>query len=227
LGGMGRRCTPRKVLEMKCELCHQAEAQTVIYKMIDGEKRELYVCTACAAKDAAAPKAKQPDADISEALRQAMGQVKSADGKDTLADMLKSGAVKDLLPALDRLFESFGIAGHTSHADRAAEPCCPVCGITRHEWRKAERLGCPACYKAFADELGAEILQDHRAAQHRGKAPERFRAAFERARREDELRAAFKEAVRAEDYERAATLREELAALQGPVGEGGGDVHAS
>ena len=33
---------------MKCELCHQADAETAITRVKDGEEEELYVCKACA-----------------------------------------------------------------------------------------------------------------------------------------------------------------------------------
>lgn len=210
---------------MKCELCHQADAQTVIYKEVGGEKRELYVCKACAAKDAAVPA--EGGSDMPATLRQALEQIKCPDGKTSLADLMKVGDAKGILPILDRLFESFGITGHVSHSDRTAEPSCPVCGIMRHEWRKAERLGCPACYEAFSKDLGPEILQMHRSAQHCGKAPARFRAAFERTRRVSQLEVAFRAAVAAEDYEKAAALRVEIASLGGSTGNGGGDVHSS
>lgn len=39
---------------MKCEICHLNEAVCALERMVDGEKRELYVCHACA-KTSAAP----------------------------------------------------------------------------------------------------------------------------------------------------------------------------
>ena len=43
---------------MKCEICHNADAEVAIHRTIDGEDRELYVCKNCAkepGKDSAAP----------------------------------------------------------------------------------------------------------------------------------------------------------------------------
>ena len=34
---------------MKCELCHMADAETVLHLKKDGQDRELYVCKKCAA----------------------------------------------------------------------------------------------------------------------------------------------------------------------------------
>jgi len=36
---------------MKCELCHQAEAETVLVRENNGEEEELYVCKGCAADE--------------------------------------------------------------------------------------------------------------------------------------------------------------------------------
>ena len=36
---------------MKCELCHQADAQTAITRTENGEEQELYVCAGCAAAE--------------------------------------------------------------------------------------------------------------------------------------------------------------------------------
>ena len=33
---------------MKCELCHNADAETAIVRVEHGEEEELYVCRACA-----------------------------------------------------------------------------------------------------------------------------------------------------------------------------------
>jgi len=36
---------------MKCEICHQADAETAITRQVAGEEEELYVCHACAAAE--------------------------------------------------------------------------------------------------------------------------------------------------------------------------------
>ena len=36
---------------MKCEICHQADAQTAITRTANGEEEELYVCKSCAAEE--------------------------------------------------------------------------------------------------------------------------------------------------------------------------------
>ena len=47
---------------MKCEICHKADAATVLHrKKKDGSDEELYVCKACAAQSGDAAKRHRPD----------------------------------------------------------------------------------------------------------------------------------------------------------------------
>ena len=168
---------------MKCELCHKAEAETAIRKEENGETRELYVCHACAKKDALPP---EPPA-AAPAQKPA-----GPEGMEPLMGMI-----------LDAAFEIVG------RAMNLAEPSCPVCKIQRHEYRKQSRLGCPACYEAFSKELNAAIFDLHRASEHVGKAPQRAKALWAR----NVLEARLAEAVKEQRFEEAVTLRDELRGL--------------
>jgi protein arginine kinase activator len=172
---------------MKCELCHKADAETAVRKRVDGEDQELYVCRACAreASRAAAPASG----------RQAPGAA-PADGE---------AAMPLMSMILDAAFEIVG------RAMNVTEPTCPVCGITRAEYRKVSRLGCPACYEAFAKELESAILELHRSLQHAGKAPERGKVARQLQQLEAELAAA----VTGQRYEEAIALRDRIKRLSG------------
>lgn len=213
---------------MKCEICHKAEAETVIYRTADGKKCELYVCAKCAEAEKKRAGAKPPAA-LPDSLRKTIEEL-GGDGPGISPASAQAAwkAMKDAQSMLDALLGIFEVDGEDGAHSPEAEPSCPVCGITRHEWRKNERLGCPACYKAFAAELQPIVMEMHRSLRHRGKAPERARAAVERSRLMDQLRESIGSAVRAEDYERAASLRSELLALEKAAkpADGGGDVRA-
>jgi protein arginine kinase activator len=172
---------------MKCELCHQAEAEKAIRKQVDGEEHELYVCQGCARelsrRETAAPE--RPVAEPS-----------ATDGAAALPLM---GMI------LDAAFEIVGRAMNLS------EPACPVCGITRAEYRKASRLGCPACYSAFAKELDTAVFELHRSLQHVGKSPERAKSVWQR----QQLEKALSEAVKGQRYEEAIALRDRIRLLDG------------
>lgn len=113
----------------------------------------------------------------------------------------KSG-VKPSNPLVELLFG----AVFELRRDASAEPACPKCGLTRGDYKKRSRLGCPHCYEAFAREIGPVIRDMHRGADHVGKVPGRERRATERNRLELALQAA----VQAQQFEAAATLRDQI-----------------
>jgi protein arginine kinase activator len=185
---------------MKCELCHKAEAETAIRKEVAGETHELYVCHACAKREALPP---EPAAAPAAAPAQKPAEQQGPEG---LAALPLMGMI------LDAAFEIVG------RAMNLAEPACPACGIQRHEYRKQSRLGCPACYEAFSRELDAAIFDLHRASRHAGKAPQRAKALWRRRQLQEKLDAA----VKAQRYEEAIALRDELRGLDGPEKTGAG-----
>jgi protein arginine kinase activator len=103
-----------------------------------------------------------------------------------------------------------------------ARASCTGCGVSFAEFRKTGTLGCPACYDSFQPMLG-QVIERAQAGgvAHVGRAP---KAAAElelrRARREKLVRE-LESAVTAEQYERAAGLRDELAAIA-PDSDGSG-----
>lgn len=91
---------------------------------------------------------------------------------------------------------------------------CNLCGAAFEDLVREGKAGCPECYKIFADELAPTIAKIHGATVHKGDAPERYREGFERKAKIRELEEQLKAAVTAEEYEKAATLRDELKALR-------------
>ena len=179
---------------MKCEMCHRAEAETAITEAVADGTQELYVCRACAKKAAQHSEPAGP-APAPSAPQQG--------GPDGLPSLPLMGMI------LDAAFEIVG------RAMSLAEPSCPVCGIQRSEYRKQSRLGCPACYEAFAKELDAAIFDLHRASQHVGKTPEKAKADGLRRQLENRL----DEAVKAQRFVEAIALRDQLRMLGGPEPE--------
>ncbi len=91
---------------------------------------------------------------------------------------------------------------------------CPRCGGGLADFRDAGRLGCPECWEAFAGPLTDLVRRLHGATRHVGEryalpgTPEEgTRAASPTAAR---LREELRDAVAAEDFERAARLRDAL-----------------
>lgn len=90
---------------------------------------------------------------------------------------------------------------------------CPRCGTTFEEYRRTGLLGCPVCYRFFRDQLIPSIRKVQFTLQHEGKFPASTTPESRSRRRITLLRQDLSEAVLTENFERAATLRDEINAL--------------
>ena len=90
---------------------------------------------------------------------------------------------------------------------RRAGVACGACGTTLTEFERTGRLGCAACYEAFARELEPVVRKIQSGPQHRGLVPARLSEEMEHVRR---LRGDLDVAVREERYEDAAKIRDQL-----------------
>lgn len=91
---------------------------------------------------------------------------------------------------------------------------CPRCGGGLADFRDAGRLGCPECWEVFAAPLSDLVRRLHGATRHVG---ERYAArgipdepTAQPSILSERLREELRDAVAAEDFERAARLRDEL-----------------
>jgi protein arginine kinase activator len=96
---------------------------------------------------------------------------------------------------------------------------CPLCGALFGEIAEAGLLGCPNCYTAFSEELNHVIRSTHGPLAHRGRISAGQRARMERTARLESLRRKLADAVAAEEYEAAATLRDEIRRLEAEAGK--------
>lgn len=90
---------------------------------------------------------------------------------------------------------------------------CEACGLTYDEFLSTGKLGCTDCYKAFAEQLKPLLLRVHGRNQHAGRVPanRREERAFEMCI--SELKTRMEAAVSEENFEMAASLRDEIHAL--------------
>lgn len=95
---------------------------------------------------------------------------------------------------------------------------CSFCGLTFDDFRETGRLGCPQCYSTFEPHLRGLLRRIHGGTKHVGKVylpPDP--SASEMEKRVEALRRKLERAVAAEDFERAAELRDEIRTLE-PTG---------
>ena len=88
------------------------------------------------------------------------------------------------------------------------ERACPSCGVTSSDVRKGSRMGCAVCYDTFKAELGTILSSMHKHDEHKGKQP--VGGAESEAPQVAMLRKELEAAIAAEDYEKAAKLRDRI-----------------
>ena len=98
--------------------------------------------------------------------------------------------------------------------DGDADARCTNCDISFGEFREQGRLGCPSCYEDFRDDLVPLLDNIHEGAVHTGKRPRRNPSQTEDQSRLIHLRQRQREAIEKEDYELAASLRDEIQAIE-------------
>lgn len=92
---------------------------------------------------------------------------------------------------------------------------CENCGISYVEFRNHSQLGCPIDYDIFKEYLTPLIQRNHDGATHHtGKSPRAAATPRPDANEGRRLRKLLEEAVTAEDYERAANLRDRIRKLE-------------
>jgi protein arginine kinase activator len=118
----------------------------------------------------------------------------SAPLADFLAQMGKGFATAEALPTLGT---------------------CPGCGLTLADFKKTGRLGCARCWSALDSSLRGLLRKLHGGTQHAGKVYLATNPSeSDRTARIASLRRSLTRAVDAEDFERAAALRDQIRRLE-------------
>jgi protein arginine kinase activator len=92
---------------------------------------------------------------------------------------------------------------------------CSFCGLTFKGFRESGRLGCPHCYSSFEAQLRGLLRRIHGGTQHMGKVylpPDPSASQMEK--RLEALRRKLERAVESEDFERAASIRDEIRTME-------------
>jgi protein arginine kinase activator len=108
------------------------------------------------------------------------------------------------------LLLGLGASKEIDQSSGGAELKCPRCGFTQADFKKAGRLGCSECYKTFAEGLESLLKTMHKGTRHVGKVPEALREKRELSDRLKLLQKKLNKAVEDENFEQAASLRDEI-----------------
>ena len=174
---------------MLCQICHINEASIHIQEVLGSTKTTLHLCPECAESN---------------------GINGQANGN------LKLAAIAYKITA-----QKLGLETWNSDQDAPRTPprTCPNCGLDSDQLATNGRLGCPTCYETFDDLIAPHLARIHRGTKHTGHHPKNTPAtpraepwrelADQLKRLEDDL----VRAVQSEQYEDAATLRDQIRRL--------------
>jgi len=122
---------------------------------------------------------------------------------------------------INQLLKQFVISQGAAAAGAASKKACPDCGMTFAQFRKTGTLGCTQCYESFEEELSLLIERAQNGGTHHiGKRPARAgRVGVDRQLEVRRLVRELDRAVAAEQYERAAEIRDRLNMLEPEIEE--------
>ena len=104
--------------------------------------------------------------------------------------------------------------GAAEEIEKGAPAKCSVCGFSQADFKKTGRLGCSECYGTFAEGLGSLLKAMHKGTEHVGKLPERAERTMALNQRMRALTENLQKAVADENYESAASLRDQIRQLE-------------
>jgi protein arginine kinase activator len=180
------------------------DAKICYTEIINGQKREQYLCEECAAK------------------RTSIMKNPFADGSFSLGGLLAGLISKELNKASNGDKRKTEIESKVD-ADKE-ELCCSECGMTLKEFRDTGKFGCPNCYKTFEPFFSKNIKIIQATDRHCGKYPKNYKDIAEKAGKEkaegkaeelsnvEMLSIRLQQAVEREDFEEAARIRDEIKA---------------
>ena len=93
---------------------------------------------------------------------------------------------------------------------------CDVCGLSYEEFQNTGKLGCAHCYEVFAEQLKPLLQRVHGRTQHAGHVPPNREEENRLQHCILELKSRMDHAVQDENFEEAATLRDQIRALTAP-----------
>ena len=117
--------------------------------------------------------------------------------------------------AMADLMLGLGASQELESAAAGSELKCQRCGFSQADFKKSGRLGCPDCYRTFAEGLSGLLKTMHKGTRHVGKTPEALRQTRENVDRLKSLQKKLTKAIEGEDYEMAAAIRDEIKSMTG------------
>lgn len=172
-------------MKVLCQKCKQKPAVFYYEQSVNGKKTECALCADCATEW------KKAHLSEDESLFQ----------------------VSDISPfaGIDALFGS--LFAPTATSARKGK-VCPLCGASFSDLKRSGKVGCAVCYDTFEEELRPTLRSIHGTQSHTGRVPASLEDENKRKKEIEKLRQRLNEAIMAQAFEEAATLRDQIKALE-------------
>jgi len=177
-------------INMTCDICGKKKATVHLTEIVDEQMSEMHLCEECA--------------------RQKNTQMEQQFG---LADLL-AGLSDTSKPPASKEGEKNVLK-------------CSRCGLLYEDFRKFGRLGCGECYTSFKEHLNGLLRKIHGSNKYMGKTPSKYQEnqmaplsegtiAFLPSEDLLDLKKQLHSAVAAEDFEKAAVIRDKIKKIATP-----------
>lgn len=169
---------------MECQECHKRPATLHFTQVINGNKTEVHVCEVCAKEK---------------------GYMSFPDETYTLHNLITG--------LFD--FDSSINQQKKAHLKQSKDLQCPKCEMTFSDFKRLGKFGCAECYKTFASRLDPVFRRVHSGnTHHHGKIPKRKGGHLHLKKELDSLRIELQSLIQNEEFEKAATVRDEIKELE-------------
>lgn len=173
---------------MICEKCHANPATVHVQQIINGEKKESFLCQSCAGE---------------------------ADAGVSFGNLFQG--------FMDAFLKSAAASGGNVAPAHNVDAKCSDCGYTYNDFKKSGKLGCGKCYAAFKRELDQILKNIHGSSLHEGKFPQKSGVEMMQRKTLESLRLSLHKAVQDEEYEKAASLRDQIKEIERNAAVSGGN----
>jgi protein arginine kinase activator len=171
---------------MLCEKCKKNEAKINLITVVNGQKHEIWLCENCVKDISSIP------------FFSSIGQNVNFPFQGMLTEILSNADSKKI----------------NVDNNKIKEIVCSNCGLTYDEFKKSGKLGCSDCYKEFKAVLEPRIKSLQAGAKHVGKIPNIKGKELIRRRKLKDLKEEMQKLIVAEEYERAAIVRDDIKKLE-------------
>lgn len=170
---------------MECQECQQRPSTLHFTRVINGNKKEIYVCEVCA-RD-----------------------------KGYMTYPEEGYSLHNLLAGLFNFESTPIKKHQETSLKQSQQLQCPKCKLTFSEFKRIGKFGCATCYQTFSDQLNPIIRRVHSGnTKHSGKIPKRKGGSLHTKKKLEAYQMKLQHLIKKEAFEEAALIRDEIKKLK-------------